>query len=44
MEPPFRSAADDKTVEVRSYLRCRLGVWQTVTAHQRRRPRSRRGR
>jgi len=32
-------AAGDKTVDVRSYLRCRLGVWQTVIAHKRRRPR-----
>jgi hypothetical protein len=37
-------AAGDKTVPVRSYLRCRLGVWQAVIAHKRRRPRSRRGR
>jgi len=27
--------AGDRTVLVRTYLRCRLGVWQTVTAHKR---------
>jgi hypothetical protein len=37
-------ATGEQVVEVRSYLRCRLGVWQTVIAHIRRRPRSRRGR
>jgi hypothetical protein len=39
-----KTTAGDKTVEVRSYLRCRLGVWQTVISHMRRRPRLRRGR
>lgn len=46
MEVPLRVSAttEEKTVEVREYLRCRLGVWQTISAHKRRRPHHRRGR
>jgi hypothetical protein len=38
------NAERERIVEVRSYLRCRLGQWQTVKSHIRRRPRRERGR
>ena len=42
--PIEANAEHEGTVSVRSYLRCRLGQWQTVKSHIRKRPRSRRGR
>ncbi|MGA8593729.1 MAG: hypothetical protein WB676_03205 [Bryobacteraceae bacterium] len=36
--------AEERAVEVRSYHRYRQGVWQTVRAHTRRKPRRYRGR
>ncbi len=35
----FGHVADEKTVHVRSYLRCRYGKWETVISHFRKPPR-----
>jgi hypothetical protein len=40
---PINHNTTNKVVFVLGYIRCRLGVWQTISAHVRKWPRRRRG-